>query len=101
MNIATGKIYDAYVPVLLNGLIGIFHNRFGSLWEPAIECLSVLIGRHKDLAWNQFVECLENVQLKFLSIGEVDMISTERPKPNGIDLFLMCVCQIFFLFYAI
>ncbi|CAA6658531.1 unnamed protein product [Spirodela intermedia] len=84
MNIAAGKINDAYVPLLLNGLIGIVYNRFGSLWEPAIECLSVLLGRHKDLAWNQFIECLENVQLKFLSAGEVDMMSTDHPKPNGL-----------------
>ncbi|XP_078430936.1 ARM repeat superfamily protein isoform X2 [Wolffia australiana] len=84
MNITTGKVYDNHVPLLMNGLIGIFHNRFEYLWGPAIECISVLINKHKDLCWSWFVQYLEKVQSQILSKSESEVASVDHLKPDGL-----------------
>ncbi|XP_058078049.1 uncharacterized protein LOC131226271 isoform X2 [Magnolia sinica] len=67
MDLAADRISEAYAPVLLNGIIGIFHNRFSHLWEPATECLAVLLNKHAGLVWDRFVQYLGNLQVKYLA----------------------------------
>ncbi|XP_010257842.1 PREDICTED: small subunit processome component 20 homolog [Nelumbo nucifera] len=67
MDLSAGRISEAYAPLLLNGVIGIFHNRFGHLWEPTLECLVVLINKYCTLVWDKFVCYLEQCQSKFLT----------------------------------
>lgn len=71
MDISAARICEAYIPVLLNGIIGIFHNRFSYIWDPAIDCLSVLISKHVGLVWNRFVSYLEQCQSVFLTTRDV------------------------------
>lgn len=66
MGITTAKIHNGYLPLVLSGIIGILHNRFGHLWKPSLECLSTLISKYKELVWEKFVHYLGNYQLKFL-----------------------------------
>lgn len=63
-NLSTGRIHDAYVPLVLKGMIGLFHNRFFEIWEPVSECLAVLIKKHTGVVWNDFVHYLGQCQLK-------------------------------------
>lgn len=63
MDLSAGRISDVYVPFVLNGLFGILNNRFRDLWNPALECLAVLISRHFALVWDNFVCYLERCQL--------------------------------------
>ncbi|XP_011045607.1 PREDICTED: U3 small nucleolar RNA-associated protein 20-like [Populus euphratica] len=65
MGLSAGRIAEAYIPILLSGMIGIFHNRFSYQWASASECLAVLIGKHVALAWDKFVCYLEHCQSVF------------------------------------
>ncbi|KAK0579383.1 hypothetical protein LWI29_025507 [Acer saccharum] len=65
MSLTTGRIAEAYIPLVLNGIIGILHNRFSYLWSPASECLAVLISKHVELVWNKFVCYFEHCQSIF------------------------------------
>jgi U3 small nucleolar RNA-associated protein 20 len=65
MGLSAGRIAEAYIPILLSGMIGIFHNRFSYQWASASECLAVLIGKHVALAWDKFVYYLEHCQAVF------------------------------------
>ncbi|KAJ4846039.1 hypothetical protein Tsubulata_002554 [Turnera subulata] len=60
-----GRISECYLPIVLSGIIGIFHNRFSPLWDPASECLSVLIGKHSTHVWHKFVQYIEQCQSLF------------------------------------
>ncbi|CBI17281.3 unnamed protein product, partial [Vitis vinifera] len=71
MDLSAARICEAYIPVLLNGIIGIFHNRFSYLWDPAIECLSVLISKHVGLVWDRLVSYLEQCQSVFLTTHDL------------------------------
>ena len=71
MDLSAARICEAYIPVLLNGIIGIFHNRFSYLWDPTIDCLSVLISKHVGLVWNSLVSILEKCQSVFLASCDV------------------------------
>ncbi|XP_010938573.1 uncharacterized protein [Elaeis guineensis] len=85
MGLSSATVNDGYIPLLLYGIIGILHNRFGLLWEPALECLTILIGRYKELVWNIFIQYLGNYQSKFLSSSDQLMkVNLESPQP--IDL---------------
>lgn len=65
MGLAAGRISETLVPIVLSGIIGIFHNRFSSLWIPASECLAVLMGKHVTLVWDKFVHYFEQYQSVF------------------------------------
>ncbi|KAL7121582.1 hypothetical protein ACP275_02G190700 [Erythranthe tilingii] len=67
MNLSARRISDQYIPVVLNGIIGLFHNRFSYLWNPALECLTILIGQYFRLVWSRYVKFLENCQSIFLA----------------------------------
>lgn len=72
MSLTAGRISETYVPLVLNGVIGVLHNRFSYLWNPASECLAVLISKHVGLVWDKFVGHFQHCQSKFL-------ISHEQP----------------------
>ncbi|KAJ7955379.1 Small subunit processome component 20-like protein [Quillaja saponaria] len=65
MCISTGRISEVYVPLVLNAIVGILHNRFSYLWDPALECLSVLVSRYATHVWDKFVCCLKQCQSVF------------------------------------
>ncbi|KAL6493967.1 hypothetical protein OROGR_031876 [Orobanche gracilis] len=66
-NLSSHRVADQYMPVVLNGLIGIFHNRFSSFWDPALECLTVLVGQYFRLVWDGFIKCLDHCQSVILA----------------------------------
>lgn len=78
MGLSSGRIAGAYLPLVLNGLIGIFHNRFSSLWSPASECLAVLISQYTGIVWERFVNYFEHCQSRFqASFDQADKVNSE------------------------
>lgn len=59
-----GQIHDAYVPLVFNGMIGLFHtnNESTEIWEPSSKCLAVLLEKHTGAVWNDFVHYLDQYQ---------------------------------------
>lgn len=85
MVFASGKLHDDYVPAILNGVIGILHNRFSPLWDPVLDCLVTLIRRYNKIIWTQFVQHLEYYQLKFLSVEDATLaLKCESFQPKSI-----------------
>ncbi|KAJ0034275.1 hypothetical protein Pint_25497 [Pistacia integerrima] len=81
MILSAGRIPEMYIPVLLNGVIGILHNRFSYLWNPASECLAVLVSKHVGLVWDKFVDYFQQCQCMFQrSHNQLDKISSESYK---------------------
>ncbi|KAL3835007.1 hypothetical protein ACJIZ3_009743 [Penstemon smallii] len=68
-NLGAHRVPDQYIPIVLNGIIGIFHNRFSYLWNPASECLAILIGQYSRMIWDRYVQCLDHFQCVFLTSG--------------------------------
>lgn len=68
MDLSAGRIHVAYVQLVLNGMMGLFHNRYFDLWGPASECLAVLLRNHTRAVWSDFVCYLDQWQLKFESL---------------------------------
>ncbi|CAH2077407.1 unnamed protein product [Thlaspi arvense] len=64
-DLAAGSIHAAYVQLVLNGMMGLFHIRYEKLWGPASECLAVLLRNHTGAVWSGFVCYLDQWQLKF------------------------------------
>ncbi|KAJ1404603.1 Down-regulated-in-metastasis protein [Sesbania bispinosa] len=62
MELSAGRIPNAYVPLVLNGLFGILNNRFSYLWNPVLECIAVLISLHFLLVWDNFIDYLGRCQ---------------------------------------
>ncbi|XP_031736395.1 small subunit processome component 20 homolog isoform X2 [Cucumis sativus] len=48
-------IPEAYLLVALNGIIGIFQNRFSYIWDQASECLASLIRNHSEFVWDKLI----------------------------------------------
>ena len=71
MGLSASRLLDAYAPLVLNGIIGILNNRFSYLWNPAIECLAVLMSQHFGLVGDRFVSYLEQYQSIFHTSNEV------------------------------
>lgn len=65
-HLADARIHDAYVPLVFNGMIGLFHtnNESTEIWEPASKCLADLMMKHTSALWNGFVHYLGQCQLK-------------------------------------
>ncbi|KAI8539167.1 hypothetical protein RHMOL_Rhmol09G0160300 [Rhododendron molle] len=73
MGLSSARIAETYLPSVLYGIIGIFHNRFSSLWDPALDCMAVVISKYFDVTWDGFVQYLEQCQSNFLaSNGQSD-----------------------------
>ncbi|XP_037492635.1 small subunit processome component 20 homolog [Jatropha curcas] len=86
MALSAGRISETYIPIILSGMIGIFHNRFSYLWNPASECLAVLIGEHVTLVWDKFICYFEKCLSAFQSSHDkLDGQSTDFPY-NSNDL---------------
>ncbi|XP_047333762.1 small subunit processome component 20 homolog [Impatiens glandulifera] len=58
--LAAGNISDSFISSALYAIIGILHNRFTYLWDPALKCLAVLISKHIQTTWDKFVKYLEH-----------------------------------------
>ncbi|PIN21963.1 DRIM (Down-regulated in metastasis)-like protein [Handroanthus impetiginosus] len=67
MSLTAHRVADQYIPVALNGIMGIFHNRFSHLWNPAQECLTTLISQYFRIVWDRFVKYLGHCQSVFLA----------------------------------
>ncbi|KAK6117565.1 hypothetical protein DH2020_048693 [Rehmannia glutinosa] len=67
MSLSAQRVAYEYMPVVLNGIIGIFHNRFSYLWNPALECLTILIGQYFRLVWSKYIKYLDHCQSVFLA----------------------------------
>lgn len=72
MNLSAGRVPQAYAPLVLSGIVGILNNRFSYLWNPALECLGVLMSQHARLVWDDFVRYLEQYQSMFHTSPELD-----------------------------
>ncbi|XP_073005480.1 uncharacterized protein [Typha latifolia] len=97
MSLSSGKINDDYIPLLLNGILGILYNRFSYLWQPALECLAILISNYKDLVWDMFVSYLGTHQAKSLSFGDQLLtLNSGSPQPlTLVDCFNLYVAPDF------
>lgn len=67
MKLSAGRIPNVYVPLVLNGLLGVLNNRFSHLWNPVLECIAVLISVHHSHVWNSLVDYIERCQATFLT----------------------------------
>ncbi|KAL7177187.1 hypothetical protein ACSBR2_030511 [Camellia fascicularis] len=67
MGLSSTNISEAYLPSVFYGIIGIFHNRFSYLWNPAMECLAVLTSKYFEMVWDIFVQYLQHCEYSFVS----------------------------------
>ncbi|KAA8534172.1 hypothetical protein F0562_031635 [Nyssa sinensis] len=70
MGLSAAKISEIYLPSVLNGIIGILHNRFSYLWNPASECVAVLINKYFGVVWDRYIQYLDQCQSIFASSQE-------------------------------
>uniref|UniRef100_A0A1J3E191 U3 small nucleolar RNA-associated protein 20 n=1 Tax=Noccaea caerulescens TaxID=107243 RepID=A0A1J3E191_NOCCA len=63
-DLSAGRIHARYLQLVLNGLMGLFHNKF-NLGDPVSKCLAVLLRNHTGAVWSDFVCNLGQCQLKF------------------------------------
>lgn len=97
MGLSSGKISVAYIPLLFNGIIGILNKRFGHLWEPAIECLGVLLSKYVGIVWDRFIKYFENIQSTILiSHGQGGILGSES---QGSTIGMPCYIYILLMFY--
>jgi U3 small nucleolar RNA-associated protein 20 len=59
MDLTSRRITHVYAPLVLSGLFGILNNRFSYLWNPVLECISVLVSLHFSLVWDILIGYLE------------------------------------------
>lgn len=85
MDLSAGRIPQAYVPLVLNGIIGILKNRFSYLWNPALECLGVLMSQHIKIAWDKFVYHLDQYQSFFHTSHVPDQGNSESTNDLLVD----------------
>ncbi|KAL8239479.1 hypothetical protein R6Q59_016046 [Mikania micrantha] len=70
MDLLAKRISDAYIPLVFNAVIGIFHNRFNYLWNPAMECFVVMVNDYHSLVWEICMKFLGKCVSNFVSHGE-------------------------------
>lgn len=70
MALSAGRVSKAYLPILMNGMISVFHNRFSYVWSPASECLAVLLSQHVGLVWEKFINYFEQCLSMFQALGD-------------------------------
>ncbi|KAL3329329.1 hypothetical protein AABB24_036434 [Solanum stoloniferum] len=66
MSLSAGRVAEEYMPVVLSGIIGIFHNRFSYLWNPTLDCIAVLLSQYFGLLWDSYIEYLDHYLSVFL-----------------------------------
>ncbi|XP_042033869.1 small subunit processome component 20 homolog [Salvia splendens] len=79
------RVADQYIVAALNGIFGILHNRFSYLWNPALECLTALVGKYFGVVWNRYINYLEQCQSDFLaSHGQHDRKDNDSMEDAGL-----------------
>ncbi|XP_031478045.1 uncharacterized protein LOC116249069 [Nymphaea colorata] len=58
--LSAGRVPEAYLPVLVHGLIGVLHIRFSDLQKSSLDCLAVLLERHTPTVWDGYVQYLRH-----------------------------------------
>ncbi|CAE5958438.1 unnamed protein product [Arabidopsis arenosa] len=89
-DLSAGGIHEAYVQLVFNGMIGLFHNRFSKLPKPAFECLAILLEKHTGAVWTGFVRYFRQCQLKFQTLhnhSENENYSTSEKYTDRMDRF--------------
>ncbi|KAG6399207.1 hypothetical protein SASPL_140683 [Salvia splendens] len=66
-NLIDHRVADQYIVAALNGIFGILHNRFSCVWNPALECLTVLVGQYFGIVWDRYLKYLEQCHCDFLA----------------------------------
>ncbi|KAL3360047.1 hypothetical protein AABB24_016514 [Solanum stoloniferum] len=66
MSLSAGRVAEEYMPVVLSGIIGIFHNRFSYLWNPTLDCIAVLLSQYFALLWDRYIEYVDHYLSVFL-----------------------------------
>lgn len=92
MGLSASRISESYVPIVLNGVIGIFHNRFSHLWNPAMECLAVLIGTYFPTVWERYVQYLERCASIFLTSND-ESERSRNESSGGMRSHYCCFCR--------
>lgn len=59
MDLSAGRICRAYIPLVFNAIIGIYHNQFNYLWNPAMECFAALVSHYFGLVWEICMKYLD------------------------------------------
>lgn len=101
--LSSASVNHGYLPLALNGIIGILHNRLSYLWQPASECLAVLLSRYKDIVWDRFVQHIETYQLRVLSSSnQVIRMNPESPQEKSMShcSFTLYTVGCFFSFFS-
>ncbi|KAH0878443.1 hypothetical protein HID58_065837 [Brassica napus] len=72
-----GRIHDAYLPLVFNGMIGLFHTNNGSteIWESASKCLADLMMKHTSALWNGLMESFNAFISPFNGTPTADVVS--------------------------
>ncbi|KAM6565406.1 hypothetical protein CsatA_024534 [Cannabis sativa] len=65
MALSARRISEVYIPLLVNGMIGVFHNRFSYVWNPASECLAVALSNYVGLVWEGFLGYFKQILSTF------------------------------------
>uniref|UniRef100_K3XDN4 Uncharacterized protein n=1 Tax=Setaria italica TaxID=4555 RepID=K3XDN4_SETIT len=87
MSISSKMVHDDYITSLLHGLIGILYNRFSDLWPPTLDCLAVLVRKHKELVWSQFVQFVAIHQSKGLTVKNLEKLEAATQPQSIFDCF--------------
>ncbi|KAF8670965.1 hypothetical protein HU200_050235 [Digitaria exilis] len=87
MSLSSKMVHDDYIPSLLHGLIGILYNRFSDLWPPTLDCLAVLIRKHKELVWSQFVQFVATHQSKGPTMKNLEKLDAAAQPQSILDCF--------------
>ncbi|KAJ4812893.1 Small subunit processome component 20-like protein [Rhynchospora pubera] len=88
MNLSTRQIDEEHLQLVLHGVIGVLHNRFSQVWDPAMECLSLLIRSYRHIVWEKYVEYLAVLQNKALS-PEDQLGNLESGDSESLDIAKM------------
>lgn len=84
MSLSAHRVADQYIIAALNGIFGILHNRFSYFWNPALECLNVLIGQYFGIVGNRYIDYLESCQSDFLeSLHQHDRGDNDSTEDSG------------------
>ncbi|KAM3330839.1 hypothetical protein ACQJBY_027135 [Aegilops geniculata] len=95
MSLSSNTVHDDYIPLLLHGIIGILYNRFSDLWPPALDCLAVLVSKHKELVWSQFIQFIAVCQSKGLTVRNQEKLQAVSHPESIIDCFSLYLAMDF------
>ncbi|CAO2170436.1 unnamed protein product [Urochloa humidicola] len=87
MSLSSKMVHDDYIPSLLHGLIGTLYNRFSDLWPPTLDCLAVLVRKHKELVWSQFVQFVAIQQSNGLPVKNQEKLEASTQAQSIFDCF--------------